>query len=67
MVESKIKYIRIINIERKGPCFRKDSINTKPAIYPDGMEPESPKNIFAEGLLCLKKARKAAKINKPRN
>ena len=32
-VESKIKYIRIINIEKNDiPCFNKDSINTKPAI-----------------------------------
>ena len=67
IVESKIKYIRIINIEKKGPCFKKDSINTKPAIYPHGIDPESPKNIFADGLLCLKKARKAEKITKPRN
>ena len=27
IVESKIKYIRIINIDKKGPCFNKDSIN----------------------------------------
>ena len=67
MVESKIKYIRIINIEKKGPCFKKASVNTKPAIYPHGIDPESPKNIFADGLLCLKKERKAAKITKPRN
>ena len=53
IVESKIKYIRIINIEKKGPCLKKDSINTKPAMYPDGIDPESPKNIFAGGLLCL--------------
>tara|TARA_B100001559_G_C16388206_1_gene569864 strand:+ start:683 stop:928 length:246 start_codon:yes stop_codon:yes gene_type:complete len=67
IVESKIKYIRIINIEKKGPCLKKDSINTKPAMYPDGIDPESPKNIFADGLLCLKKARKAEKITNPRN
>ena len=66
IVESKIKYIRIINIEKKGPCFKKASVNTKPAIYPDGIDPQSPKNIFADGLLCLKKERKAAKITKPR-
>tara|TARA_B100000963_G_C22352636_1_gene547979 strand:+ start:401 stop:646 length:246 start_codon:yes stop_codon:yes gene_type:complete len=66
-VESKIKYIRIINIEKKGPCFKNDSIKIKPAIYPDGIDPESPKNIFADGLLSLKKARKAEKIIKPRN
>ena len=67
MVESKIKYISMINIEKKGPCFKKASVNTKPAIYPDGIDPQSPKNIFADGLLCLKKERKAAKITKPRN
>ena len=67
MVESKIKYIRIINIAKKGPCFKKASVNTKPAIYPDGIDPQSPKNIFADGLLCLKKERKAAKITKPRS
>ena len=58
MVESKIKYISMINIEKKGPCFKKASVNTKPAIYPDGIDPQSPKNIFADGLLCLKKERK---------
>ena len=67
MVESKIKYISMINIEKKGPCLKKDSINTKPAMYPDGIDPESPKNIFADGLLCLKKARKVEKITNPRN
>ena len=59
--------LKLINIEKKGPCFKKASINTKPAIYPHGIDPESPKNIFADGLLCLKKERKAAKITKPRN
>ena len=62
MVESKIKYIRIINIEKKGPCFKKASVNTKPAIYPHGIDPESPKNIFADGLLCLKKKEKPPKL-----
>ena len=33
IVESKIKYIRIIKIEKKDLVL-KDSINTKPAIYP---------------------------------
>ena len=67
VVESRIKYIRTITMEKKGPCFKKDSNNKKPAIYPQGIEPESPKNIFAEGLLCRKKARKAEKSTKPIN
>ena len=67
IVESKIKYIRIITIEKKGPCFKRDSTNKKPAIYPQGIDPESPKKIFAEGLLCRKKAKKAEKITKPKN
>ena len=33
IAESKIKYIRIINIEKKDLVL-KDSINIKPAIYP---------------------------------
>ena len=67
MVASKIKYIRTINIEKKGSCFKKASINTKPVIYPHGIDPESPKNIFADGLLCLKKERKVEKSIKLRN
>jgi len=59
--------MRIISIEKKGPCFRKDCISTKPAIYPEGIDPESPKNIFAKGLLCLKNARKEENITNPRS
>ena len=39
-------------MDEKGPSDKRELIRINPAIYPKGIEPESPKKILAIGLLC---------------
>jgi hypothetical protein len=65
--ESRRKYKIIIRKEMNGPNDKKESIKMKPAMYPQEIEPESPRKICALGLLYLIKARNKDKTTKLRN